>query len=328
MISHSRNRKFLAALLATALLSLGLAACGGSSDSESAAQSAPSASDFPSAEGKTIEELYNSVPTSDDVVAPAAIVFDLGKNRYPFGMFTVTREQITDAEVALYFAKSPEGPIQGPLPARVDSLATKPAYRAKGDDPDEARVVYVVPEVKFDRPGPWFAIAMIKDGDGFVASRTPSPVVGQFPAIAKVGEKAPVINTLTKEDVGGDLSKIDTRIPPSNMHDDNFAEVVGKKPIVLLFATPALCQSKVCGPIVDTAEQVKDEVGDGVAFIHQEVYVDNDPNKGIRPQLTAYGLETEPWTFFIGKDGKIKQRVEGAMGAEEMKAAVEKLKSE
>ena len=41
------------------------------------------------------------------------------------------------------------------------------------------------------------------------------------------------------------------------MHDVDFADVVGKKPTVLLFATPALCQSRVCGPVVDVAEQVK-----------------------------------------------------------------------
>lgn len=328
MISSPRNRTFLGAVLAACLLlTMGLAACGGSSDSGDSAKTASSPSDFPSAEGKTIQELYDSETTSEDVIAPAASVFELGKNRYPFGVFTVGRKQITDADVALYFAKSPEGPVQGPLPARVDSLETKPAYHAKGSDPDEAQVVYVVPEVKFDRPGPWFAVAMIKDGDSFASSRLPSPVVGQFPNVAQVGAKAPAVDTLTKEDVGGDLSKIDTRIPPSTMHEDNLADVLGKKPVVLMFATPALCQSRVCGPVVDVAEQVKDEVGDGVAFIHQEIYVDNDPNKGLRPQLAAYGLQTEPWTFLIGKDGKVKNRIEGALGAEELKAEVEALKA-
>ena len=51
--------------------------------------------------------------------------------------------------------------------------------------------------------------------------------------------------------------------------------MLGKKPVVLLFATPALCQSRVCGPVTDAAEQVKQEFGDRVAFIHQEVYNNN-----------------------------------------------------
>ncbi len=64
------------------------------------------------------------------------------------------------------------------------------------------------------------------------------------------------------------------------MHDVDLADVVGKKPVVLLFATPALCVSRVCGPVVDIAEQVKSEVGDDVAFIHMEIFTDNDPNQG------------------------------------------------
>ena len=71
------------------------------------------------------------------------------------------------------------------------------------------------------------------------------------------GDPAPRIHTPTEADVGGDLAAIDTRLPPSSMHDADFADVVGKKPVVLLFATPQLCQSRVCGPVVDIAEQVE-----------------------------------------------------------------------
>jgi hypothetical protein len=110
------------------------------------------------------------------------------------------------------------------------------------------------------------------------------------------------------------------------MHSDDLKDVLGKKPVALIFATPALCQSRVCGPVVDVALQVRDEVGDGVAFIHNEVYNDNDPNKGIRPQLTAFGLQSEPWIFLINKDGTIEQRIEGAIGVDELKADVERLK--
>ena len=64
------------------------------------------------------------------------------------------------------------------------------------------------------------------------------------------------------------------------MHEVDFADVVGKKPIVLLFATPLLCQSRVCGPVVDVAEQVKAEYGDQADFIHMEIYNDNEIDKG------------------------------------------------
>jgi peroxiredoxin len=164
---------------------------------------------------------------------------------------------------------------------------------------------------------------MLKGPDGLEATRvTSGPVVGEFPTIPRVGDKAPLIHTPTADDVGGDLAKIDTRIPPDQMHAVDFADVVGKKPVVLVFATPALCQSRVCGPVVDIAQQVADEYKGEVDFIHMEVYNDNDPGKGVRPQLRAYGLETEPWTFLIDADGVVRDRIEGAYGVSELEEAV------
>ena len=113
---------------------------------------------------------------------------------------------------------------------------------------------------------------------------------------------------------GGDVESIDTRRPTSDMHEDSFAEVAGKKPVALLFATPQLCQSRVCGPVVDIALQLKAKYGDQVDFIHQEVYTDNDPAMGLREPLQQFGLQSEPWLFVVGKDGKVTARLEGSFG--------------
>lgn len=298
-----------------------LAGCGDSEDDPS--RPAPAAAEFPSAKGKTIADLLDDsgAKPANLVIAPAAQVFAVGENRYPFGVFTRGNAQVSDADVALYFAKDEKGPVIGPLPAQVTSLETKPAYASRGG-PGEAQTVYVVPKVDFDRKGPWLAVAMLKGEDGLEVSRVPSPVVGKFSGVPDVGEKAPVINTPTAEDVGGDLAKIDTRVPPSQMHEVDFAEVAGKEPIVLVFATPALCQSRVCGPVVDIAQQVADSNQGEAEFIHMEVYNDNDPGKGIRPQLRAYGLPSEPWTFLIDRKGVVRERLEGAFGVSELEAAL------
>jgi hypothetical protein len=109
------------------------------------------------------------------------------------------------------------------------------------------------------------------------------------------------------------------------MHDEDLQDVLGSKPVVLLFATPALCQSRICGPVVDIAEQVKRDFGDHVAFIHQEIYVDNDINKGPRPQMKAYELPSEPWLFVIDREGVIRNAIEGAFSVEELQRAVEQV---
>jgi hypothetical protein len=109
------------------------------------------------------------------------------------------------------------------------------------------------------------------------------------------------------------------------MHDVNYADVLGKKPIVLLFASPALCVSRTCGPVADVTEQVKQQFGDKVAFIHQEPYVDNQIQKGFRPPLQAFHLTDEPWVFVIDKTGVIRSEIEGPFGADELTRDVQQV---
>src|SRR5438094_387880 len=63
-------------------------------------------------------------------------------------------------------------------------------------------------------------------------------------SVPDVGERAPRVHTPTVADVGGDQSKVDTRSPAGTMHDVDLYDVLGRKPVILVFATPALCQSR------------------------------------------------------------------------------------
>lgn len=315
-----------AAVLAAALVGAG---CGGD-DSESAATgqaAAPDAATFPDPAGRTLEQIAADEGTESDlVVAPAGQVFQEGENRLGFGVFTVERVAIPDAEIAIY-AAPPNKPAIGPFPAAVESLDVGAAFRSRSTaaDPDAAKVVYSS-EVNFDKRGEWRLLALVKQSDGsFTYTAAPSAVVGQFPKVPQPGEKAPMIQTETAADVGGDLTKIDTRQPPSTMHEVNFADVVDAEPIVLLFATPALCSSRVCGPVVDIAEEVKAERGDEAAFIMQEIYKDNMVDKGLREQVQAYNLPSEPWLFVIDAEGNISSAIEGAFSKGELEAALDQV---
>ena len=59
-----------------------------------------------------------------------------------------------------------------------------------------------------------------------------------------------------------------------------------------------------------------------------EIYNDNDPSKGVRPQVRAFDLPSEPWLFAIDRRGTISSVVEGAFGVEAMTAAVKKAVAE
>jgi hypothetical protein len=186
-------------------------------------------------------------------------------------------------------------------------------------------VVYAA-EVDLGSDGEWQLLALVRDSEGGLgATLMPSAVVGHFDDVPAEGEKAPAVHTPTADDVGGDLSKIDTRQPPSTMHDADLAKVLGKEPVVLLFATPALCTSRVCGPVVDIAEQVKNERPDDAAYIHMEIYEDNVVDKGVREQVAAYHLPSEPWLFVIDPDGVVSTAIEGPFSKEELEAALDEV---
>jgi hypothetical protein len=313
-------------LLALALL----AGCGGD-DSSSGDQPPPAAKagDFPKPEGKTLVELVKQVGGSGPVLAPSGLEFRTGTHRFGFALFTRSRKQITDASVAVYAAPAGGGPAKGPYLARYQSLVVKPQFQSRqtASDPDAAKSIYTA-EIPFDKPGQYELLGIARLGGKLAPAATPmgGVVVKKASAdtIPAVGTRPPRIHTPTEAEVGGDVASIDTRLPPSSMHDADFADVLGKKPVVLLFATPQLCQSRVCGPAVDVAEQVKASSGDGVEFIHMEVYRDNRIDRGIRPQMAAFHLQSEPWLFVFDRSGKVSTRIEGAFSEAELKQAISK----
>jgi hypothetical protein len=62
----------------------------------------------------------------------------------------------------------------------------------------------------------------------------------------------------------------------------------------------------------------------GVRFIHVEVFRDNDPHRGYNRWMQQWGLPSEPWTFLVGSDGRVKAKFEGPISQAELAAAVRK----
>jgi hypothetical protein len=146
------------------------------------------------------------------------------------------------------------------------------------------------------------------------------------PLAPAVGSKAFPSRTPTIASTGGDFAALTTSNPPDkgllrySVADSLAAHV----PFVVAFATPAFCTSRLCGPAVDVVDYVRRHLGTtDVRFIHVEIYKDNQPpdtNRWVR----EWKLPTEPWIFLVGRDGRIKERFEGAVSARELDAAVRK----
>jgi hypothetical protein len=324
------RRLLLATLLAAGLLAL--AGCGGDGggsgnpveqvpekgglrDKVVAAQNVK-LSEFPATGGKTLQQMAEEVKgAGSSDVGLASSVFTVGNDRLAFGMID-KQGQFLYGPTAVYLAPNPGAPAQGPYAAPADVLLTQGRYRSQqsAEETDPFAAVYEA-QVKFNKKGPWAVLVVTKSGGKYVAAPSQVQVTTkQADTIPDVGDTPPRVATDTIASVKGNEKLLDTRVPPTDMHEHSFAQVLGKKPVALLFSTPQLCQSRVCGPVTDVAAQLKAKYGDRMEFIHQEVYKDNDVNKGLRPPLEAFHLRTEPWLFVVNKDGKVTARLEGSFG--------------
>ena len=280
----------------------------------------PTRADFPAVRGRSLRQLADSLYGGGPEVALATTDYVAGRNRLAFGLIEHDGTLVY-GNTAVYVARGEHDRARGPFLAPADSLEVRPAFRSETSAGDDVKAVYHA-DVELPGPGRWLLLVVTRSGEELlggaatVTARRDSPV----PA---VGELAPRVHTPTLASVGGDVAQIDTRVPPDKLHDVDLNDVLGRRPVALLFATPALCRSRVCGPVVDEAVQLATAYGDKVAFIHNEVYVDNDSAKGLRPQLQAYGLTSEPWLFAIDRHGRVAARLEGAFGIDEFRAAIE-----
>ncbi len=333
-------RPRLALLLAAC--TAGLAACGGDdgggsdrpADEGPVAQETrqrlngadrPQRGDFPQpASGQSLQAFANTIGASGTQVGAATTTYTPGRNRVAFGVID-DQNRFVYGPTAIYLARNPDrGEVRGPYLAPADLLVTEPAFRsqqaATEDDPFAA--IYEATDVPLPRAGRWAMLVLTKVGNRLVAA--PSQLeVSESTAIPEVGERAPEVATDTVES-GGSLEAIDTRRPPAReLHEESFADVAGTKPVALLFATPQLCQSRVCGPVTDIALQLHQRYGDRVQFIHQEVYEGNNAQNPLRPSLQAFNLRTEPWLFTVDRQGRVAARLEGSFGLRAFERAVQ-----
>lgn len=179
--------------------------------------------------------------------------------------------------------------------------------------------IYVA-HVRIPRPGRYWLVAQ--------PTGAPIQAVAVFDvhtrsAVPTVGDQAPRSATPTL--ATAKPTALTTRRPPDLglLRYSVAGSLAAHKPFVVTFATPAFCTSRTCGPVVDVVDAVRRRfAGRGVRFIHVEVYRDNDPAKGYNRWMRQWGLTTEPWTFLVGRDGRIKARFEGSVSVAELAAAV------
>ena len=201
--------------------------------------------------------------------------------------------------------------------AKLEPVGVGGAYAE--DTPTDLYVAHL----RVPRPGKYWLLAepvgtrpIQALGNLVVKKRADSPAVGE----RAHPSRNPTLATST-----GPISKLTTRVPPDRdlLRHSVADSLADRAPFVVAFATPALCASRTCGPVVDVVDTVRrSPEGRGIRFIHIEIYEDNDPAKGVNRWVREWSLPTEPWVFLVGRDGRIKAKFEGSVSVRELREAV------
>jgi hypothetical protein len=223
--------------------------------------------------------------------------------------------------LTLAIAKGPKY-ASGP-PAKValappgkDSGQIYPTTLHRGGLPP-GRGVYVG-DVVLDEAGVWNAVVLTQ------GRRVPFAIQVEGEAKAPVvGAPAPRAASPTRADNLG-VKPICTRHPQCPLHDVSLSEVIGTgKPVGAMFATPALCQSQYCGPVLDELLDLRRRYP-GITFVHVEIYKSNR-GATLAPTVEAWALPSEPWFYTIDAGGTIVGRIDGAFARDELRAQIEAL---
>ena len=190
-----------------------------------------------------------------------------------------------------------------------------------------------VTHATFDTAGQW-GVEMTgetKEGDELDPVRLSFRVLATDPGIA-IGSPVPPSNQAVLSDVA-DIRDIDSSVNPiPEEHDKTVAEAIANgKPSIIAFATPAYCQSQVCGPTKDVFDDIYNLYKDQANFLHIEPYDVKKMAAGQCPNIgdcavganVDFKLESEPWVFVADAQGILRTKFEGIVSEDELKAAIQ-----
>jgi hypothetical protein len=253
------------------------------------------------------------------VLVPSELV--LGPNRFAVGLFDSTGQMVHDAIVHFQYFD-----LSNPSAPRAESEAD--AVRLQ--TPDGLTTIFAH-ERNFDRAGNWGVEVQARFPDGTSAVQRIGFQVLATSSTLKVGQPVPRLDTPTAVEVNNDLTRLTSASEPNPAfyRMSLAAAMTTGKPTVLLLATPAFCQSRLCGPSYETTSALQKRFGDRLNFVHVEVYTGlPDPaanNWQLTPAMQAFGLQTEPWLYLIDRNGTVVYRVEGLMTADEVAGHIQAL---
>jgi len=260
-----------------------------------------------------------ATPISGLTAILASSELTVGPNRLAFGLVE-NNQPIAYAQVHLkfYYLEGQDAAERNQV--RSESDAT---YYSEG-----LPVGVYVSHATFDRAGIWGVQIDVARPDA-----NPETIGVRFEVKAQattpaIGAPAPPTHNRTLRDEP-DLKKLTTAPDPNpDLYRLTVAEAITSgNPTAVLFATPAFCTSRTCGPSVDVLSALAKKYGGQMNFIHIEIYRSQEDFLAGKPvpEVQAWGLPSEPWLFLIDRQGRIAAKFEGGLTRQELEPALAKL---
>jgi len=282
----------------------------------------------------SVPEFPDVIPLGQGTVFPAILnsALGVGENRVTWHLLDEADNYLLDAEMQVRFYNlNADAPVLvGDTRARL--VTSETSFIDETNDRERTVTgtagVYVT-HVTFDEAGDYGAELRI------VRGAENETVLYRFNVLEdtfepSIGDPAPASQQATT--ATAPLEEIDTSFPfRGGMHDLTIADAVASgRPTVIAFATPAYCTSRTCGPVLDLVlDPLALRYGEQAAFIHVEPYVLRDlretNQRNLVPAMLEWRLQSEPWVFVVGPDGRVVAKYEGILAVDELESVLQVL---
>ena len=250
------------------------------------------------------------------------------QNRFAVGLLQGNKV-VRGGQVHLRFftigADGVTGTFRGEADASAAELTVPGAHdhdTTPGDAGFDDTVSFYEVQAPFDTPGKWG----VEITAPATATTTGKQIQTTFQVLEKsptpaAGAPAPASHNDTAA-TNPNLASLCSRVPACPLHDAVIADVLGRRPLVVQFSTPAFCQTRFCGPVLEALLTQVPAYQDRITFVHIEVWQDFQ-SKTYRPAMREWNLSSEPWTFFVARDGTVASKLEAVFTIDELRARLD-----
>ena len=245
--------------------------------------------------------------------------------------------------------------VRSEADAETVRFETSYINEATGQTVVTGEIAVYVAAVEFTEAGDWGVEITATVGDKDIDPIRLAFTVLERGATLNVGDPAPRSRQTIAADVA-DISEIESMLPADPFHDTTIADAIAAgKPVVVLFGTPAFCETRICAPVMNTVMlPLYEKYPDQVTFIHIEPYLLDQAREGkgfcavpvfnrefaaqgigegtsdcpaippdqLPPPAESWNLAVEPIIFVVDRQGVIAGKFEAVVGADEVETSL------